>query len=41
MNIVANTVQPQGTPRGLLTRYPLVFYFIPAYAGSWLLATRA
>ena len=41
MNIVANTVQPQGSPRGLLTRDPLVFYFILAYAGSWLLATRA
>ena len=39
MNIVANTVQPQGTPRnGLLTRHPLLLYFILAYAGSWLLA---
>ena len=38
MNIVANTVQPHGTPRnGLLTRYPLLLYFILAYAGSWLL----
>ena len=38
MNIVANTVQPQGSPRGLLTRHPLLLYFILAYAGSWLLA---
>ena len=39
MNIAVNTVQPQGTPRnGLLTRHPMVLYFILAYAGSWLLA---
>jgi membrane protease YdiL (CAAX protease family) len=39
MNIVANTLQPHGTPRnGSLTRCPLLLYFILAYAGSWLLA---
>jgi hypothetical protein len=39
MNIVANTLQPHGTPRnGLLTRCPLVLYFIISYVGSWLLA---
>ena len=28
-----------GTPReGLLARHPLVFFFIIAYAGSWLVA---
>ena len=43
MNIAANTVQPQGTPRGLLTRYPLLilgplhvlwhlpYFFIPEW----------
>jgi hypothetical protein len=39
MNIVANTVQPQGIPRnGVLTRHPLILYFTLAYAASRLLA---
>jgi len=39
MNIVANTMQPKGSPRNnLLSRHPLLLYFILAYAGSWLLA---
>jgi membrane protease YdiL (CAAX protease family) len=39
MNTAANAAQPVGTSReGLLTRHPLVFYFIIAYGGSWLLA---
>jgi len=39
MNIVANALHPDGTTRnGLLTRCPLLLYFILAFAGSWLLA---
>ena len=39
MNTATNSAQPLGTPReGLLTRHPLVCYFIIAYVGSWLLA---
>ena len=39
MNTAANTAQPAGPSReGLLTRHPLVFYFVISYGGSWLLA---
>jgi uncharacterized protein len=35
---VDNTAQPPASPQGgLLVRHPLTFYFIIAYAGSWLL----
>ncbi|MGC1323194.1 MAG: type II CAAX endopeptidase family protein [Candidatus Udaeobacter sp.] len=39
MDTAANAAQRAGTSReGLLTRHPLMFYFIIAYGGSWLLA---
>ena len=31
------TIRPDTTHAGLLARHPLVFYFIIAYAGSWLI----
>jgi CAAX protease family protein len=39
MDTAANAAQRADTSRqGLLARHPLVFYFIIAYGGSWLLA---
>ena len=39
MTTVDNSGQPLDIPRvGLVRRHPLVFYFIIAYGGSWLLA---
>src|SRR5919112_4214850 len=38
MTTVDNADQPlRAAPEGLLARHPLVFYFLIAYAGSWLL----
>jgi CAAX protease family protein len=36
MNINKPSAQPDSPRRGLLARYPLTFYFIIAYAGTWL-----
>jgi hypothetical protein len=32
----AASVQPDAPHQGVLARHPLVFYFIMAYAGTWL-----
>ncbi len=38
MTTVDNADQPlRAAPEGLLARHPLVFFFLIAYAGSWLL----
>jgi uncharacterized protein len=37
MTTVGNAAQRPGAPQaGLLARHPLVFFFLIAYAGSWL-----
>lgn len=36
MNIDKPSTQPDSPSKGLLARYPLTFYFIIAYGGTWL-----